>query len=307
MSTVLKGASVLDKAPVRCALRKILYASDFSSPSEAAFPYALGLARTYEAELIIFHALPPAPFDLQGGFVITPDELLKSAAEELKRFGRCAGNVRHRLILREGEVWPALDDLIDQENVDLLVLGTHGRTGPGRLILGSVAEEILRRATCPVLTVGPNASPRTGKTSKSGLGIRCLLYAVDFSAESLAAAALALSMAQENQAKLALLHVLEETSRDYRKDPERVLTFLRGELAKIVPEEARVWCQPECIIEFGAAAERILEASALVSADMIVMGVRSPGDHLFAATHFPHSAAHAVIVGAKCPVLTVLG
>ncbi len=175
------------EAPTRIAIRTVLCATDFSVPSQAAFLYALGVARANEAELIILHVVPPAPFDPQAGFLITPDQLEKNAKEGLKQLGWSAGKVPHRLLLRSGEVWPALNDVISREKVDLVVLGTHGRSGAERLVLGSVAEEILRRAKCPVLTVGPNAVPRKSATTKHNAESRRILFATDFSSESFAA------------------------------------------------------------------------------------------------------------------------
>jgi len=290
----------------RIAIRTVLYATDFSAPAQAAFLRALGIARAYEAELIIFHVLPPAPFDPQTGFLITPEQLDKSAKEGLKPLGWNAGKVPHRLLLRSGEVWSALNDVVKKEQVDLVVLGTHGRTGAERLVVGSVAEEILRRAQCPVLTVGPGASLREGAI-KPGNWARNILYATDFSPESFAAVPYALSMAQENQSKLSLLYVVDRSDHEYNQDRTRVLAYLIEELRKLVPPDAELWCEPEYRIEFGSPAESILETSGQLNADLIVMGVRSPGEHLFAATHLPYSTVHKVIVGAQCPVLTVLG
>src|SRR6516162_10270572 len=115
MNTILQDAPAARTPFQRIAIKTVLYASDFSSPSAAAFPYALAIARMYQAKLIIFHALPTAPFDPQRGFLITPDHLLKSAKAELKRLGRCAARVPHRLVLREGDVWSALDDFTNRQ------------------------------------------------------------------------------------------------------------------------------------------------------------------------------------------------
>jgi len=306
MNVTLKDAPT-EAAPTRIAIRTVLFATDFSAPAQEAFLCALGIARAYEAELIILHVVPPAPFDPQAGFLITPDQLEKNAKEGLKQLGWNAGKIHHRLLLRSGEVWPAVNDVIHKEKIDLLVLGTHGRSGVGRLVLGSVAEEILRQAMCPVLTVGPNAMAAKGATASHHAKARRILFATDFSSASAAAMPLALSLAQENQAKLVLLYVLEQTDHDYKRDPERALVFLTNELKKMVPEDAKLWCEPEYLIEFGPPAEKILETGGILNADMIIMGVRSPGDRLFAATHLSASTVHKVVIGAACPVLTVLG
>jgi nucleotide-binding universal stress UspA family protein len=304
---MLRDAAITASRSEGVAIKTVLYASDFSTPAAAVFPYALALAKANEAELVIFHALPPAAFDPQTGFLISRDQMRRIAKEELKRLGRHVDTVRHRLVLREGELWPQLNEFASKEKVDLIVLGTHGRSGVGRLVLGSVAEEILRRASCPVLTLGPKALTVKTTAYLCGMGPRQILYATALTPESFAAASFAVSLARDNQAKLVLLTVLDGLQGNHTSDRERVLGHLRGELEKVVPEDGRFWCRPECAIEFGSTAEKILETSRRLNANLIVMGARSAGDHLFAATHFAKAIIHQVITGAECPVLTVLG
>jgi nucleotide-binding universal stress UspA family protein len=222
------------------------------------------------------------------------------------------GEVPHRCLVREGEVWQQLEQVVKEENVDLVVLGTHGRTGLGRFVLGSVAEEIFRQANCPVLTVGPHVARRAlsrpqpiGQHVTAESNIRTILYPTDFSEESLSAAPFALSMAQEHQAKLVLLHVLEESGEGRLENPPR-FNQLVADLKEIVPEEANLWCEPEYIVEFGTPAKRILEMSAEVGADLIIMGVRGMRQHSIRGSAAAFTA-HEVVSHAECPVLTVLG
>src|SRR5581483_1100359 len=140
-----------------------------------------------------------------------------------------------------------------------------------------------------------------------GTTMRKILFATDLSPESLTAMPLARSLAQEYQARLSLLHVLDRADHEHTPDRNRVLSYLLEELGKLIPSEAELWYRPEYLIEFGAPAKVILETSNRLEPDFIVMGVRSAQDHLFAATHFPYSTAHKGIAGANCPVLTVLG
>ena len=95
---------------------------------------------------------------------------------------------------------------IEADDVDLIVLGTHGRTGAEKLLLGSVAEEIFRRSPVPVLTIGPGVRSSTHNAGR----FRRVLFATDLSPESLAAAPYAITLAQENQARLALLLVMRK-------------------------------------------------------------------------------------------------
>ena len=141
--------------------------------------------------------------------------------------------------------------------------GTRGRTGLEKFVLGSKAEEILRQATCPVLTVGPKVSGRAkfpaiereGKDlTPVDISLRQILYATDFfSPESLGAARFATSLAQEFQAKLTLLHVIEKFE-DMGRRPGPIDIALQR-LEKLVPEEANLWCSPKPSVQLGPPAD----------------------------------------------------
>jgi nucleotide-binding universal stress UspA family protein len=164
-----------------------------------------------------------------------------------------------------------------------------------------------------VLTVGPKTVARPlchaneGEARSVESEVRRILFATDFTPESLAAAPFAFSFAQEHQAKLFLLHVVERPELDYARDPQRNLQYLASELKALIPEDADLWCEPEVLVEFGPAADRILDLSQELAADLIVMGVRRAKDQLFASSHLPVTTAHKVVCDAPCPVLTVLG
>jgi nucleotide-binding universal stress UspA family protein len=114
------------------------------------------------------------------------------------------------ILIAEGDVQSVLASTIGQRKIDLVVIGTRGRSGFKKFFLGSVAEEIFREVSCPVLTVGPNAPlvvPQNGSPQR-------ILYATDFNAESNLAASYALSLAQEFQASLTLIHVVAPRERE---------------------------------------------------------------------------------------------
>ena len=114
--------------------------------------------------------------------------------------------IRHKTLIRKGDISKELSRIVDDERINLIVLGTHGRAGISKVLMGSVAEEIFRQATCPVLTVGPSVCGEPDVAVE----MRTILYPTDFSSESLAAAPYAISMAQEHQARLYLLHVTDD-------------------------------------------------------------------------------------------------
>jgi len=209
-------------------------------------------------------------------------------------------DIDHGVLVEEGDVWSVLASVVEKNEIDLIVAGTRGRTGMTKLVLGSHAEEIFRRAPCPVLTVGPHSSAHL----PHGASIKEILYATDFSPESNAAAPYAISLAQEYQAHLTLLHVIADPKTgDLLRPPELVASserLLRG----LVPPEAELWCEPRFVVEQGPAAETILDFARLRKADLIVLGVRRPSGIPGAATHLPVATAHKVVSGAGCPVLT---
>jgi len=205
----------------------------------------------------------------------------------------------HQAAVEEGAVWDCLARMIREQETDLLIMGTHGRRGLQKLLMGSVAEELFRLAPCPVLTVGPGVAPAAGTAE-----FHRILFATDFSKESQAALPYAVSLAQENQARLTLLHVVETAAPGYLADPDRVLAYFKKKLEELLPREAALWCEPELALESGAPGEGILKVAEEQHADLIVLGVR-PIRRL--ATHLPIATAHEVVCHAACPVLTVRG
>jgi len=278
-------------------IKTLLYLTDFSAPSENALPIALAVAFKYGASIKALHILTPVIPEACHDAVHADEALAKG---EMMRVQSLAAGVAIEPIMSRGvTVWDAVDRLLRENDIDLIVLGTRGRTGVPKLLLGSVAEEIFRRAPIPVLTVGPHVS-----SSISGCRFQRVLFATDFSSESEAAAPYALSLAQENHASLALLHVMKEKetgnpaeSKEYEKVVER--------LRQICPPDAEQSVAPEIAVEHGEPAERILAAASQLGADLIVLGVRGAAGHLDAATHLERAVAHRVVAHAPCPVLTV--
>jgi nucleotide-binding universal stress UspA family protein len=295
------------EAKTHVTLKNILYLTDFSEPSEAALPFALAIARGYDAKVHALHVLTPA-FRVYAGAetavgAIEGEE--ESAQVEMQRVeGELAGLPYETSVERGVGVWEILQRKLENEDIDLIVLGTHGRTGAQKFLLGSIAEEIFRRSPVPVLTIGPRV--RGGQHSRAEF--RRILFATDFSPEAMAAAPYAISLAQENQARLALLHVIPQREQ-HDKQPigEFSVTDTLGKLNDLVPDEAQLWCRPEAVVDYGAPGEQILEAADGLDADLIVLGVRDATGRLGAATHLERSTAHKVVAHAGCPVLTVRG
>ncbi|MFY9690570.1 MAG: universal stress protein [Candidatus Acidiferrales bacterium] len=295
------------QAGTRVTLNNILYLTDFSEPSEAALPFAAAVAREYGAKVFAYHVLIPAAYVYTTPELVTVGlEAQEEAAEQnMKRAEAQLTGVPHEMIVeRAAGIWPPLARAIEDYNIDLIVLGTHGRTGAEKLMLGSVAEEVFRKSPVPVLTIGPGAH----RGAHAGAKFHKILYATDFSKESLAAVPYAVSLAEENQASLVLLHVMKPSATPLtEREAQDLISNATFQLHDIVPASAELWCTAEAMIREGNAAEKILEVAQEKGADLIVLGVRDAGGRLGAATHLERATAHRVVAHAKCPVLTVRG
>ncbi len=288
----------------RLALKNLLLATDFSSCADAALPYAAALARHFGSKVFLAHVLLEEP---QLGIPLdSMPEMYDGARHEAERHllhllnAEALKGLQTASIMRRGPVTSVLADIVEREKIDLLVIGTHGRTGLKKLVLGSVAEEVLRTARIPVMVVGPSVRALTAPTGE----LKRIVYATDFSKEAEAALPFALSLAQEDQAHLILLHAVEPGTADYAEDIEHVVVYLRDNLRALLPPDADLWCEPELVVDVGVAPDVILSVAAEERADLIVMGAKtaaSPG----VASHSPWHHVHRVIAHAPCPVLTV--
>jgi nucleotide-binding universal stress UspA family protein len=281
----------------------IIFATDFSDAADRAIPFVKEIAEHYEAKLVALHVHPPVVNPMTPPETWAADTAAAEARDQMRRerlLNTFAG-IPTEVLMEEGGIHTALQEAIEKYHTDLVVIGTRGRTGIGKLLLGSTAEEILRTATCPVLTIGPHADP----THELGGKIREILYATDFASASQNAAAYAVSLAEEFQARLVLLHVVPGPGADDLVVEADVAKSIKGLLQKLVPAEATAWCKPEYFVEEGSPAEKILEMAHLRGSDLIVLGVK-PGEGVpGAATHLPIATVHKVVAQAECPVLTV--
>jgi len=299
-------------------LRNILFATDFSPVSEIALPYATAICRRFGGTLHAAHVLSDASLLLMAGGVdyvsmgTLYEDAQNEAMDKLKQLSASYGDIAHCNYVRHGQVWTNLALLVEENKIDLIVVGTHGRTGFGKLLLGSVAEDILRHAPCPVLTVGPNIPDYGRMPVFSGkerdlapieLELRQIVFATNFAQNAALVAQSAVSLAEEFRARLTLLHVMEDYTQ-LGSRPGPIEDSMRR-LRELIPEKLALQYLPEPLVEFGSAPERILKIAEDREADLIVMGTRANQDP--GATHLPWTTTHHVIAKAKCPVLTVRG
>lgn len=288
----------------RISLKNILYTTDFSPTAEAAAPYAWELAKQYGAKVIALHVRP-----VESNGMVPPEawaavheanELqAKQQAGHLKGLFR---GVENEAEVTEGVIWDVISKTIEEKEVDLVVTGTHGREGLGKMVMGSHAENILRHSTAPVLVVGPYVRSGPETTTR----MKRILFATDFSEASLAALPYAISLAEENQAELDILRVVPPQKSGELVHPSELIDATVRQMKQLVPMEAEAWCKPHYLTEIGEPAQKILQVAELSKADLIVLGVKRVYRAL-GVTHIPWTTAHKIIAEARCPVLTVRG
>jgi len=150
------------QASLRLSFSNILFATDFSDASTAALPYARAFAKIYGSRILVTHAvtphppiflpMEPVPLEMDGEWYDAQGRIKQFLADESLK------GVTREGVTRRGELWYVLDDVIRRNSVDLIILGCHGRHGLKKLVLGSDAEQIFRRSTCPVLTIGTKSA-----------------------------------------------------------------------------------------------------------------------------------------------------
>jgi nucleotide-binding universal stress UspA family protein len=285
--------SVNDEVP----LRNVLFATDFSTASMQALPFATSIARRFDSKLCIAHVVPPE--DYPDG-LSSLDEAAQVACREaelkicsLLNSAPC-GDLACEAVVGNGDIWMGLSAFMRGHATDLLVMGTIGRTGVRKFLLGSVAEEAMRESRCPVLTIGPESH------APQEVGFRQILYATDFSTDSVAAAPYALAFAGNYSSRLTLVHALEGLPESPYLDAQAARVRLR----ELVPLRVDLAATPDIIVEMGSPAEVILKAADDTASDLIVIGARGAGALARLASHFG-SVAHKIVCRAVCPVLTV--
>jgi nucleotide-binding universal stress UspA family protein len=276
-------------------VRNILFATDFSDYSRRALPYVTSLARKFGSSVYLWHMVTPSQLTI-GAPEAAPDRYeseWQSSSEELSEMVRRPefDGLNAKAVLTGGILQDELIRVINENKIDLIVVGTHGRTGIRRPALGSVAEQICRIASCPVLTVGPNVV-----LNQMTLFQR-ILVPIDFSEESTRILPYVLDIAREYGATITLLRVIPPDAAA-GINAQALTESLSQTLQKVFAKEG-LDRLPQFLIEIGQPVEAILRAAQKNNADMIVIGIKhAPGIQL------QSGVAYRVMAGASCPVLT---
>jgi len=299
-------------------IRRILCPIDLSEFSRHALDHAVTIARRYDSVITVLNvcALVPATAYSPGTPILpvsapTPDDL-DALLASMKRFVETEVGLTTPMRFEIGE-GNAASEILDRATAipsDLIVMGTHGRSGFERLVLGSVAEKVIHKAACPVLTVPRPMADAVPVPDRLFTRILC---AIDFSDTSLRALEYALSLAQEKDAQLTLVHVVEVTPAPQSEAAGDVEARALGayvaaaaearaaQLQRIVPDSVRAYCTVERTLAIGKPHHEILRIAAERDSDVIILGA-----HGFGITQLMFgSTAHQVVRQARCPVLTI--
>ena len=279
------------------SFKNILFLTDFGHASAGALAYSLAFARHFKARLFPAHVMDPV---VPEAGVVPSEQSIKDQEErkqrQLSRLVEYNG-ISFQPLLSRCDFEVAMSHWISEHGIDLIVVGTHGRSVVQRFLLGSTSEVVLRNATCPVLTIGPHVKARR----IFSLTLDKILFAAELAARSNPAIEYALALAAERHAQLTLLHVLPEDSRNY-PDRTRVLRFAMDEMQRLLPDNASSSCKTELAVDAGDPAERIVQHARDEKADLIVMGLAGNSDFTVKGS----SGVTCRVTGAApCPVLAV--
>jgi nucleotide-binding universal stress UspA family protein len=280
------------------SIHNIICPTDFSEFARSAFAESVRLARWFGAKVTVVHVTPVAvPIAGDMGYVPLPaetgDNARQGTLDELQRFVDATEHtgVPIGMLCREGDPCHEIHKMALETGADLVVMGTHGRSGFKRLVLGSVTEALLVRPSAPVLTVNRNLPHRKGL-------FRTVLCATDVSEWSAGTVAVALAIADEGAKRLLVLNVIEHRVESSGGVLERAAL---AALHDLVPDEARSSYPIDERVTYGESDREILSVAKEEAADLVVMGTRGGGalGHLFGST------VRRVVRDATCPVMVV--
>jgi len=292
---------------MRNRLKNIICATDFSEFSERGVYYGISLAREFGAKFYLCQVIDLSSTAIYG------ETVLVDIDGQLSRISTYATNRLNKLIGEEPIDWEPgisvgypgdeITRIAEEKKADLVITATHSRTGLKRLILGSVTLNLIRSLDCPILVVRGSISP-----NKPDIAPKKILVGCDFSDDSLLAFQHGINLAQEYQAELHLVHVIEPPIYENLIKPVRgvddvkldLRAKLRDQMAQMVPEEALHWCDLKSNLLAGQPHEEITKYAVVNEIDLIVMGVR--GQSLLEKT-LAGSTMIRVIRQAPCPTL----
>ena len=298
---------------MRMEIKKIICATDFSDLSNHAVHYGVLLAKEFKAKLYICHVIDISSATMYGEATFAFESQLihmeEYANERLKRI-MSGYDVDWEPLVATGSASDEVARMTEEYGVDIVVSATRGRSGLKRLILGSVTEHLMRILHCPLLTIkGAEQDPALSKGD--GVKFKKILVGCDFSSDSNLAFQYSLSLAQEFQSELHLVHVVEPPAyKDLPKSVDAEREVIRKNLHKqmkekleaLVPVEAANWCRPKTTLLAGDPHEELAKYADIQNIDLIVLGVTGHG---LVESLFVGSTTERIIRKVPCAVLSV--
>lgn len=291
----------------------ILCATDLSDFSNSAVLQAIEMAKEFGSTCSICHVIDLPLITMHGAaYVYQEDQIdeMKAGALDQIRGLVAESQLNWEAIVEVGPVSSTLCRLAAEKKADLAIVSTHGLSGLKRLFLGSVTERLLRTIDCPLLVVTCSESGDVPVEQFKGFGFKQILVGCDFSADSKRAVEYGLSLAQEFEAGIHLVHVVEPFVYQDTMHPEFSISETlvdassgcRSRLETLVPEEAHHWCKVTFACEKGKPFQALQSYAERHQVDLIVLGVRG---HSLVETMLLGSTTDRVIRGVSCPVLSV--
>jgi nucleotide-binding universal stress UspA family protein len=282
--------------------KNILLATDFSPASDDALEYAASLARRFASRIYLAHVITLDPIPMMAPEVAVRSlQELRVAAEksmaEVLQSGRLNA-VKNQVVIQDGNLWAVIEGWIQKYEIGLLVVGAHGAGAVRKIVIGSAAEEIFRKAQVPVLTVGPSAE----KEPLYELEFKNILLATDFGRSAKREAEYAFSLAQEHRSTLRFLHVFSHPEAHSGDILVLEQKRYKTQLQELVPQTTELHGKLDFEVAVGEPVEQILRIAQETNADLIVMGAKARSS---LAGNVPHTKAYRIVCGAHCPVLTV--
>jgi len=283
----------------KVSFKNVLFVTDFSPSSELALPYAIAMAGTYDGKVYLAHIVAPemwefVPPECVAGVVRSISDYARRRMDKLVSTADF-GAVPHEVLLQEGDIWDTLHAMVDQHAIDMIAGGVGGHHGLQEVLMGSVANKIIRLAHRPVLSVGARS-----REIQPGHWPQNVLLANDFSLNCAQAIACADSLARKSNGRLISLYVAASAPEDPQTTTRLEQFFCQRMREHLMPATSQLLLQ----VEFGQPAESILKLASNSNADLIVMGARGAGSIARGSAHFGTTALE-VVSQACCPVLTV--
>jgi nucleotide-binding universal stress UspA family protein len=267
-------------------IKLILCPIDFSEFSVSAYRHALSLAEHYQAKLVAQHVVelwrhPAADFVASAGLYEEYSQALsESGKKQLQEFvkNHTHDEIQPELVVQTGVAADSILSFARLQKADVIVMGTHGRRGFDRLMLGSVTDRVMRSAPCPVLAESkpPHDSVAAGKERGHVHHLSRILFCADFSENSDRALKYAISATAEYDAELTLLHVLEGGSSPAKTEEDRAAAAER--LDQLIPPEGRKTLKIKTAVRIGKPYAQITQLALETQIDLVTMGVRGRGD-----------------------------